>query len=442
MTRIFIIAQAEFLALVRSKFFILSIVFLPVVVGATMSFLGYVERQVDRDERRFAVVDSTGLFYETIVSAAARQGTGSDEDEDRSDGDRNGDGEERRVARFVPERVDPSGRSHEDLTVALSDRVRRGEIFAFLLIPDNVLDPDSGAALEYYSQNTAYGRLSSWLTRTLNDAIQQLRLQRAGLDAAQVERLIERTPVSSFDLVERQVDGSIVPARKTDGIQQFGVPVFLMVVMFMSVMSNAQHLINATIEEKVSKISEVLLGSVSAFDLLAGKLLGIVAVSLLLALVYLAGGVYMLFSVGRPDLISLPLIGWFLLFLLCASLLFGALFQALSAACSDLKDAQTLLQPAMMVLMCAYLASFVVLRAPDSTLAMWLSFIPLITPFAMLLRLAVPPGPELWELVLAVVMLGGVTVATVWIAGRIFRVGLLMHGKPPNLPELLRWIGK
>jgi ABC-2 type transport system permease protein len=90
--------------------------------------------------------------------------------------------------------------------------------------------------------------------------------------------------------------------------------------------------------------------------------------------------------------------------------------------------------------MLAYFSSFVVLRAPDSTLAAWLSFIPFQTPFAMMLRVAVPPGPPLWQLLLAVTMLVGVTVATVWIAGRIFRVGLLMQGKAPNLPELLRWI--
>jgi ABC-type Na+ efflux pump permease subunit len=218
--------------------------------------------------------------------------------------------------------------------------------------------------------------------------------------------------------------------------------VFFLIVMFMAIMSNAQHLINATIEEKISRISEVLLGSVSAFELLAGKLLGIVGVSFVLAFVYLAGGIYSLIQFGRPDLIDPGLMLWFVVFLLCASLLFGSLFQALSSACSDLKDAQHLLQPAMMILMLAYLASFIVLRAPDSPLAVALSFVPLTTPFAMMLRLALPPGPPLWQLLLSVVMLVSVTALAVWVAGRIFRVGLLMQGKPPNLPELLRWIGR
>ena len=92
--------------------------------------------------------------------------------------------------------------------------------------------------------------------------------------------------------------------------------------------------------------------------------------------------------------------------------------------------------------MLAYFSSMMVMRAPDSAFATTLSFIPLLTPFAMLLRLAMPPGPPLWQALLSVAMLIAMTVCVVWAAGRIFRVGLLMQGKPPNLPELLRWIRK
>jgi ABC-2 type transport system permease protein len=430
MKRMVIIAQAEFMALVRSKFFLVGIFVMPVLVTSVVSGLGYVDRRVDRSVRTFALVDETGIFGPVVLSEAEKQRA-----ENAQHGERTG-------PHFVPEIVVPDGRSHDDLTVLLSERIRRGDLFAFAYIPATVLDPAQKTPIEYYSQNTSYVRLSTWLSRILGDAIQQRRLERAGLDAASIRSLMARASMTSFGLVERQADGSATERRKVEALQQFGVPVFYMVVMFMAVMSNAQHLINSTIEEKVSKISEVLLGSVSAFELLGGKLLGIVTVSFLLAFVYLAGGAYTLFSLGRVDLIDPGTIAWFLVFLLCASLLFGALFQALSSACSDMKDAQSLLQPAMMLLMLSYFSSFVVLRAPDSTLAAWLSFIPLQTPFAMMLRIAVPPGPPLWQLLLSVAMLMGVTAGTVWVAGRIFRVGLLMQGKAPNLPELLRWIRK
>src|SRR6185295_18738745 len=153
-------------------------------------------------------------------------------------------------------------------------------------------------------------------------------------------------------------------------------------------MTGAMHLLNAIIQEKMSKISEVLLGSVTPVELLAGKLLGVVAVSLLLTFVYLVGGIYVLMSSGRPDLIDPRLIAWFLVFMVCAALMYGSIFLAVGSACSDLKDSQSMVQPAMMLILLAYLGSFVVMRAPDSGLALGLSMFPTVTPFAMMLRLA------------------------------------------------------
>ena len=430
MTRILAVAQNELLGLLRSKFFIVGLVVVPVLVGGVMAFMGYASSRVDREDRHFGVVDRTGVIYPAIESAAARHN------------EQAGSGMGRSGPHFLPERLDAAAPNDEDLTARLSDQVRRGDLFGFLVIPADVLDATSTAPVKYFSANTSYTTLSSWLSSTVGAEIQRQRLTRAGVDPVLVARLTKRVDVPSYGLVERNADGSTTSARQVDEVQRFGIPIFFLVLMFMSVMSNAQHLINTIIEEKMSKISEVLLGSITAFQLLAGMLLGIVGVSLLLALVYLVGGIYTLFNLGRPDLINLGLLGWFLVFLLCASLLYGALFQALSSACSDLKDAQSMLQPAMMGLMMAYLSSMMVIRAPDSAFATTLSLIPPLTPFAMLLRLAMPPGPPIWQVLLSVVMLMGTTTAVVWAAGRIFRIGLLMQGKPPNLPELLRWIRK
>jgi ABC-2 type transport system permease protein len=184
----------------------------------------------------------------------------------------------------------------------------------------------------------------------------------------------------------------------------------------------------------------VLLGSVSPFQLLLGKLLGVVGVALLLTFVYFAGGTYLMVSLGRADIINPALMLWFIVFVICAALMFGSIFLALGSACSDLKDAQSMLQPAMILVLLAYLGSFIVIRAPDSNLAVGMSFFPTITPFAMMLRIAMPPGPPMWQVVLSVALLLAVTAGVVWAAGRIFRVGLLMQGKAPNLPELMKWI--
>jgi ABC-type Na+ efflux pump permease subunit len=120
--------------------------------------------------------------------------------------------------------------------------------------------------------------------------------------------------------------------------------------------------------------------------------------------------------------------------------MFGSIFLAIGSACSNLKDSQSMIQPAMMLILLAYLGSFVVMRAPESGLAVGMSLFPTIAPFAMMLRLALPPGPPLWQVLLSVVLVVGSTGVIIWAAARIFRVGLLMQGKPPNLPELLKWV--
>ncbi len=318
--------------------------------------------------------------------------------------------------------------------------MKKKDLFAFVEIPSTVLDAREKATVHYYAENTTYERLPDWLRTTLNDEIAKRRFDQAGVDRALVSRLTSRTPLTTFGLVERGPDGKVAEAKEVDELTRFAVPFFFLILMFMAVMTSAQHLLNAIIEEKMSKISEVLLGSVSPFQLLAGKLLGVVGVSLLLALVYFLGGIYAVVQLGRPDLVNPVLIGWFLLFLLCASLMFGSIFLALGSACSDLKDAQSMMQPAMVLILLAYLGSFIVMRAPESALAVGMSIFPTMTPFAMMLRIAMPPGPPLWQVLLSVAILIGSTAFLIWAGGRIFRVGLLMQGKAPNLPELVKWV--
>jgi ABC-2 type transport system permease protein len=428
MTRILTVARSEFATLVKTKAFIIGILLMPVMMGGFIAFMNYAERHVDVETRPFAVIDGTGVLYDTVAREAdAHNAAGL------TDGVRTGPA-------FVPSRVDLGGRSVDDVSVELSERVRAKALFAFVVIPPTVVEAQAQLDIRYFAENSSYRPLRDWLEDILNKEIAARRFTAAGVDQALVERLTRATDVATFGLVERAPDGSVSPAREVDDLERVALPMFSLVLMFMCVMTGAMHLLNAVIEEKMSKISEVLIGSITPFQLLGGKLLGVVAVSLLLAGVYLAGGLYALGSFGRLDLFDPIVFLWFVVFLVCAALLFGAMFLAAGSACSNLKDAQALVQPAMMLMLVAYLASFAVMRAPDSRLAVGLSFFPTITPFAMIIRMSMPPGPPVWQLVIAVVLLAATTFAVVWAGSRIFRVGVLMQGKPPNLPELLKWI--
>jgi len=454
MNRILTIAQSEFLSLIRTKAFIIGILLVPVLMTLFITFMNYAEDHVDTTDRRIAVIDETGVLWEPLQRAAAEHNTEAGVDADKTE------------PHFILERVEPGARAKDDVAVELSRRVKAKELFAFIELPKDILvarepeastaarrraakkegtaaeDAADGPTFKFYAQSTSARPVTSWLEDAVNQAVAEHRFTTAGIDQALVKKLTSYVTFTSYGLFERSPDGTAAPAKEMDDIARIGVPMFALVLMFMSVMTGAMHLLNAIIEEKMSKISEVLLGSVTPFQLLAGKLVGVVAVSLLLTLVYLVGGIYALLSFGRLDLIDPVLIGWFLVFMICAALMFGSIFLAIGSACSDLKDSQSMVQPAMMLIILAYLASFVVMRAPESGLAVGLSMFPTITPFAMILRLGMPPGPPLWQVLVSVVMLIAATGAVVWAAGRIFRVGLLMQGKPPNIPELLRWIGR
>lgn len=432
MSRILTIAQSEFTTLVKTKAFLFGIILMPVLMVGFFFFMSFAQRHVDVETRPFAVIDHTGVLYDAVrTSAETRNADNVD------NGTRTG-------PEFVPSAVTVAGRSADEVKVELSTRIRDKDLFAFVEIPAEVLTATGSDVppIRYYSESTSYEPLPNWLRTTLNEEITKRRFDAAGIDQAMITRLNTRTPLSTFGLVERATDGSVKEAQEVDEIARMIVPFFFLFLMFMTVMTAAQQLLNAIIEEKMSKISEVLLGSVTPFQLLMGKLLGVVGVALLLTLVYFSGGVYALMSSGRWDLFNPALVGWFVVFVVCAALLYGSLFLALGSACSDLKDAQSMMQPAMILIMLPYLGSFIVIQNPESSLAVGMSFFPTMTPFTMMLRIAMPPGPPMWQVLVSVLGLVACTALFVWAASRIFRVGILMQGKAPTLPELVKWIGK
>ena len=171
-----------------------------------------------------------------------------------------------------------------------------------------------------------------------------------------------------------------------------------------------------------------------------GKLLGGAAVCVLLALIYVSGALAVANYWGYGDAVSPVQLAWFAFFLIVAVVLFGSIFVAVGAACNDLKDSQNLMTPVMLFLMLPMITAGAVLRAPDGMMAIVLSLIPTATPFLMMLRIAMHPGPPAWQIAASVVLVTLTTLLFVWAAGRIFRTGLLMQGKSASVTEILKWV--
>jgi ABC-2 type transport system permease protein len=427
MNKSLIVAASEFSTLVRTKAFLLTLMLMPVMAVAAVFLIKASTRATDTIDRRFAYVDRTGIVG-PVLQAAAQS--------------RNATAAERGIPRFLPVEIPLPGerRTEEQLRVELSDRVRSGELFAFVDIPADVTNPDVPREVQYYSDHPSYQGLPQWLRTTIGQAILMERFREAAVDPQVVARLTRPTPLASLGLFERSAQGTIRGGEQVDQFRAQGVPAIMMVLMYIVIMASAPQLLNSVIEEKMSRISEVLIGSVSTFELMMGKLMGVAGTSLLLAATYVAGGLVMAQYYGYAGSVTPAMIVWFFLFLLLAVLLFGAIFIAVGAACNDLKDSQNMMTPVILFLMVPVFMWGAVLRAPDSTLSLVLSMLPTTSPFLMLLRIVLQPGPPLWQVLVSVALMAGTTVAAVWAAGRIFRTGILMQGKSASFAEMARWV--
>jgi ABC-2 type transport system permease protein len=428
MKKILVVAQSEFATLVRTKAFIISIILMPVVMVGSMVLVQATRDTTDIKDRRFAVIDQSGIVAAPLAAAARAQNASVE-------------GPGGRVApRFLPTDVPDPGDGLDALRLELSRKVRDNELFAFVEIPREILDPDSASQIRYYSNTPAYFALPQWLQATTSAIVQAQRFEAASVDRELIARLTRPAPVERLGLVERDSRGRVQEAREVDMARATGVPIAFLILMYITVMSSAPQLLNSVIEEKMSRISEVLIGSVTPFQLMMGKLIGSASVSAVIAVIYVLGALGVAFYWGYGDAVTPAQLGMFLFFLTMAVVLFGALFIAIGAACTDLKDSQNMMTPVILLVMLPVFLLGPVLRAPDGTLATVLSMVPTAAPFLMMARIAMQPGPPAWQIVASVVLMLVTVVIAVWAAGRIFRTGILMQGKSATVGEMIRWV--
>ena len=427
MNKILIVAQSEFTTLVRSKAFIISVILMPIVMGGSILLVRATKDTVDVKDRRFAYIDHSGIVGMAVAEVAKVTNAA-------------GEGPNGRTApRFLPEPVNVAGRTIDDVKLELSERVRNKELFAFVEFPADIVNPETTSQIRYYSDTPSYNALPTWLRVTTSRVVEVIRFKTAGVDPVLIAKLTKQNPIEQLGLVSRDSSGKL-EAKQVDRVRASGVPFAFLMLMYITVMSSAPQLLNSVMEEKMGRISEVLIASVTPFQLMMGKLLGSVAVSVLLAFIYIGGALGVASYWGYADAASPAQLGWFALFLLMAVVLFGSLFIAIGSACTDLKDSQNLVTPVMLLVMLPMMTISPILRAPDGMFATGLSMVPTAAPFLMMLRISMEPGPPLWQIALSVALMLATVVLCAWAAGRIFRTGLLMQGKSASFGEMIRWV--
>lgn len=429
--KVWTIAKVEWRSTVLAKGFILAVFLTPLFIGGSAVVQHYIKERVDTEDRLLAVLDAEGKIFPLLEAAAHERNT--------KDIFIDAGGMKRQTGpRFILKRVqeDPN----KDVPLELSDRVRSGDVFAYIVVDPGTAEGLSGKRVTYHTQTHTFTDLPRWLHEALTGITRKLHLQGTDLDPQIAEKLLAPTPLKWRTLVERDENGNRIDPDKINLAATFGVPAVAMLLLFVIVFMSVPMLLHSVIEEKQQRIWEVLVSSVSPFELLLGKLLGAVMVSMMLSMLYLGGTVLFAETMGVSDEIPGSLYAWFLLFQLLALLIYGSMFSAIGAACSELRDAQSLMVPAMFIIIVPMFGWVAILRAPSSPFAVALSLFPPATPMLMLLRMALPPGPAAWELGLAIVLTSVFTLVCVWAAGKIFRLGILAQGQTPTIRRLISWV--
>ncbi len=422
-TRVFTVLRQEYMVKVRTRAFLLGTLLTPVIMGA-LTVLPALFMSMDVSKpTSLAVVDESGVLAGPLSKAL-------------DDSSKTG----QKLFTLVPEPA--SGRTREQLTHDLGEQVTAEKIGGFILIPGDVLE---GGEAAYYAQNVSDFRRNDSIQRALDKSVREVRISRSNLDPAQVEALTKSVAFTTFKV------GAGGEARKDRGTT-FGLAYAIALIFYISLLVYGIMMLRAALEEKTSRSAEVMVATVRSSTLMTGKILGIGAVGLtqlgiwavLIAIfsIYSAatgfapGGVQMsLSTIG----LTFPIIFFFVVYFILGFLLYAAFFGAIGAMVSTETEAQQVQQPIMAPMWIALMLMFLAIRTPNAPLVRVASQIPFFSPMLMMVRITVQM-PPMWEILLSLVLLAAAIAGALWVAGRIFRVGLLMYGKRPDLPELMKWI--
>ncbi len=422
MHKLLMVIRREYLDRIRKKSFWLGTLLFPVLMLGLLFFQFLMMGLEAGKLRTVALADSTGSLLEDFQATLS--------EEKLKDG----------TPAFRVEPVPVAG-NLDAARKSLEPRVNSGELFGVITVGN---DLDAAGNYRLYARSVGNLAVQRTLQRALRDAVVGLRMERSNLS---LEREALEKLLSPIDLESFQVAEGGQAKRKGFDEAYFGTFTFVM-ILYMALLLYGIAVMRGILEEKSNRIMEVLLGSLSPDQLMTGKILGIGLVGLTQMSIYaVTAGLARLYVAASPmagewagalDAVSPLKMLYFLIFFLLGYFLYTSLFAAVGAVCNSEQEAQNLQTPVVMCLVVPMVATFFFVANPDSTAALVVSLIPLFTPMVMFMRICVLT-PPFWQIALSIVL----TLAANYLffkgVGRIFRIGVLMYGKRPTIPEILRW---
>jgi ABC-2 type transport system permease protein len=416
MRKVWLIVKREYITRVKTKGFVIGTIVVPVFSIGLMVFSIFLATRLTDRTVRLAIIDDVGGLSSAVAAGLnVRLPNGKPEFE---------------VVRTITQ-----PQSEEPVRKELRAAIRADRLDAYLVI--------GGGKAEFHTKNPSDYTLVEPISRAVHNAVLASRLEARGVH------------VNEIGEVTRGTNVKIIKITKYGEAEEFGqtfiTAICLAMLLYMTLIMYGVITMRSVLEEKTSRIVEILVSSVRPFQLLIGKILGVAGVAFTQYMIWITSaallGTYgaVVVNTLRPTAdfphihLSAGLLIYPAIYFVLGYLLYASLYAAVGAASSSDQDAQQLQMPVMLPLVFSFIMFNMVVRDPNSHTVVLLSEVPFFSPILMVLRIAAET-PPFWQIGLSIVLLALTTAGVAYVSARIFRVGILMYGKRPSLVELLRWV--
>src|SRR5438105_4073291 len=442
MRKFLAVVKREYVQRVRSRMFLVVTVAAPLMFALFTVVPTFIAGIKSGGPTRVAVVDETGRMYERVRESLL---SGPDEDEESAEAqaanavNQNRSDRMKRAAAageqgYAVEQVQTGGRDIEEVKRHLNERVKGDELDGYLVVPPDVL---TTGAVEFYARNTGDLFTNGQIADRLTKAVREQRMVERNINPADMREITQPVKVKTKRVGEGREEAE-------DTGQGFYLVFGVGFIIYLTILMYGQVVLGAVIEEKETRIAEILFSSIRSFPLMMGKLIGVSLVALtqlgIWAVAFVVLSTYVLggSSIGIPHVPPM-MFAYFAVFFLMGYFIYATVYALVGSMVTTTQEGGQLALPVVLMLVAGLFLSFNIIRSPNSSLAFWASMFPFFAPITMLVRI-VTETPPLWQIALSLVIGFATAVGLIWLTSRIYRVGMLMTGKKASIPEVWRWL--
>ena len=426
----FIIAKREYLERVRSRSFVIMTFFIPLLMFGVTVVPTLLMNKGSNETKRMVVVAGDRDTAEMIRSRIEQR---QEKSNDKASG-------EVKTKRGLPPThftVEVSTDTADSARAVLTKKVKDKELDGFLWATPEAIQ---SRKLDFVTRDTSSFIENGLLGQSVTDALRRSALKNKGLKEDDIESALQ-----SVDVEPQSPLGKDAPNPQILFFATLG----MVMVLYMTVLLYGINVMRSILEEKTSRIMEVMLSTASAKQMMAGKILGVGAVGLTQVAIWVgtalvfSGGALVANAAQIKGVLSVKMLVFFAVYFLLGYILYSTLCAAVGSMVNSEQEAQQLQFLVMMPMILSVIMIMQIFQHPNSQMAFWGSLFPFTAPLVMFTRIAMQTG-SLWDIGWQIALSIGLMVATIygmiWLCGRIYRVGILMYGKKPNLPEIMKWI--